>query len=144
MYQGIQNQQPAYNGYYQSNPYAGQYPRYNPTENQITYPTFSNAACLKGRPVVSIEEARAAQIDLDGSLHVFTDIGNKKIYTKQINVDGTATLNVYSLVEEKEQAPLAENEYVTKLEFNQALSQIQAMFNSIPREEKKSTTLNNF
>ena len=114
-------------------------------QNQQMYPQMlSQPNYLKGRPVVSIEEARAAQIDLDGSLFIFTDIGNKKIYTKQINVDGTAPLNVYSLVEEKEQAPLAENEYVTKLEFNQALSQIQAMFNSIPREEKKSTTLNDF
>ena len=31
---------------------------------------------IKGRPVASLEEARAAQIDFDGSLHVFTDIGN--------------------------------------------------------------------
>ena len=37
---------------------------------------------IKGRPVVSIDEARASQIDLDGSLYVFPDLGNKKIYTK--------------------------------------------------------------
>ena len=38
---------------------------------------------LKGRPVSSIEEVRAAQIDFDGSLFVFPDIANKKIYTNQ-------------------------------------------------------------
>jgi hypothetical protein len=37
---------------------------------------------IKGRPVVSIDEARASQIDLDGSLYVFPDLNNKKIYTK--------------------------------------------------------------
>ena len=146
MYQGIQNQQPTYGGYYQTNPYAGQYPRYTPTEAQAAYPTFSATTCLKGRPVVSLEEARAAQIDLDGSLHIFTDIGNKKIYTKQINVDGTATLNTYSLVEEPviEQA-IPQEDYVTKAEFNQALSQIQTILNGVMTEkEKKSATLNDF
>ena len=29
---------------------------------------------IKGRPVVSIDEARASQIDLDGSLYVFPDL----------------------------------------------------------------------
>ena len=53
---------------------------------------------LKCRPVSSKEEARAYQIDLDGSLWVFTDIGNEKIYTKQVNNDGTATFKTYSFV----------------------------------------------
>lgn len=144
MYQNMTNQQPNYmNGYYQTNPYSAQ-PRYTPVETQPVYPTFSATSGLKGRPVVSIEEARAAQIDLDGSLHIFTDIGNKKIYTKQINVDGTATLNVYSLVEDKEALLPPGEDYVTKAEFNQALSQIQAILNNMSEKEKKSATLNNF
>ena len=40
---------------------------------------------LKGRPVSSIEEVRAASIDFDGSVFYFPDIANKRIYTKQIN-----------------------------------------------------------
>lgn len=76
---------------------------------------------LKGRPVVSIEEARAAQIDLDGSLHIFTDIGNKKIYTKQINLDGTATLNVYQLVEDT-----TSTGYITRDEFEKAIQSLRA------------------
>ena len=51
---------------------------------------------IKCRAVTSFDEAKAAMIDLDGSLHVFTDTPNKHIYTKQINLDGTATLNVYT------------------------------------------------
>lgn len=76
---------------------------------------------LKGRPVVSIEEARAAQIDLDGSLHIFTDIGNKKIYTKQINLDGTATLNVYQLIEDT-----TSTGYITRDEFEKAIQSLRA------------------
>jgi hypothetical protein len=45
---------------------------------------------LKGRPVASIEEARASIIDFDGSVFYFPDLANKCIYTKQINMDGTA------------------------------------------------------
>lgn len=98
---------------------------------------------LKGRPVSSFEEARAAQVDFDGSLHIFTDIGNKKIYTKQINLDGTATLQTYQLAESEGEPPVKAQEYVTKEEFNQALSQIQAALTA-KVEDNKSKSLNNF
>lgn len=49
--------------------------------------------------VTSIDEAKAAMIDLDGSMTIFTDLGHNKIYTKQINLDGTATLSSYALEE---------------------------------------------
>ena len=135
------------NSYYQY-PYGQQYQRpvqMEPSQtmaNQYNMPPMMSQTgnYIKGRPVASFDEARAAQIDFDGSLHVFTDIGNKKIYTKQINLDGTATLNTYTLVEED----VASNapEYVTKSEFNQALMQIEAIINS--KESEKKTALNNF
>ena len=34
---------------------------------------------------------------------MFTDFGNKKIYTKQINLDGTATIETYVKVESPEE-----------------------------------------
>lgn len=79
---------------------------------------------IKGRPVVSIDEARASQIDLDGSLHVFPDLGNKKIYTKQINIDGTATFNVFELSAAKED--VREPAYVTKAELDEILASFKA------------------
>lgn len=79
-------------------------------------------AFIKCRPVVSLDEARAAQIDLDGSLNVFTDIGNKKIYTKQINPDGTASLFIYSLVEEGEKPT---PDYITREEFDNFIAQFK-------------------
>lgn len=82
---------------------------------------------LKGRPVTSFEEARAAQIDLDGSVALFPDLANKKIYTKQINMDGTATLKVFSLVDTPEPAP---QEYVTKEEFEKVINQLRSIYNN--------------
>lgn len=101
-------QQPPY--YYQP-----QYPQRQMEQNMQVPQNY-----LKGRPVVSIEEARAAQIDLDGSIHIFTDIGNKRIYTKQINLDGTATLNVYQLVEDS--APVG---YITREEFEKVIQKLR-------------------
>ena len=57
---------------------------------------------IKGRPVSSLEEARATIIDFDGSIFYFPDLANRRIYTKQINLDGTATLNVYEFKEFQE------------------------------------------
>lgn len=74
---------------------------------------------LKGRPVSSLEEVRATGIDFDGSIFYFPDIANKKIYTKQINPDGTFTLLMY---EQKElPGPIETSTYVTKQEFEQAI-----------------------
>lgn len=125
-----------------------QYSNYGTRETQSNatpiYASQMSNQFLKGRPVSSFEEARAAQVDFDGSLHIFTDIGNKKIYTKQINLDGTATLNTYSLMEsEGDTPPTPVEEYVTKEEFNQALSQIQAALTA-RAEDNKSKSLNNF
>lgn len=79
---------------------------------------------LKCRPVSSKDEAKAYQIDLDGSLWVFTDVGNGKIYTKQINNDGTATFKTYTFVEDE--SPYNSTEYVTKEEFNKVIQTLMA------------------
>lgn len=58
---------------------------------------INNNTLLKGKPVSSLEEARATSIDFDGSIFFFPDLANKRIYTKQINMDGTATMQCYEL-----------------------------------------------
>ena len=85
------------------------------------YPQSSGM--IKGRPVSSIDEVKAAQIDFDGSIFIFPDVANKKIYTKQINLDGTASLNTYTL----EIKNTTENSYVTKEEFNQVITEVKNM-----------------
>ena len=87
---------------------------------------------LKCRPVASKEEASAYQIDLDGSLWVFTDVGNGKIYTKQVNNDGTASFKTYALT--KDEKPHDQNDYVTKEEFNKV---IQGLIAALPPSEKQ-------
>lgn len=74
---------------------------------------------LKGRPVSSLDEVRATGIDFDGSIFYFPDIANKRIYTKQIGMDGTAILNMYELKPIPQDAPAGT--YITREEFENAL-----------------------
>ena len=62
---------------------------------QMVRPTYPNTAPYNNRirPVSSLEEVRASAIDFDGSVFYFPDAANKTIYTKQINLDGTALVN---------------------------------------------------
>ena len=70
---------------------------YQPTPTPYQAPLRAVSTGLKGRPVSSIEEARASSVDFDGTVFYFPDLANKCIYTKQINMDGTATLLMYEL-----------------------------------------------
>ena len=89
---------------------------------------YQPAGGLKGRPVSSIEEVRAAQIDFDGSLFIFPDIANKCIYTKQISATGSAILNKYNLYNDiqVDTAPT----YVTKEEFDTIINQLKLAIES--------------
>lgn len=95
--------------------YGGNQPMNNPINNPVftqnpqsqVQMTQQPQNFLKCRAVTSIDEAKAAMIDLDGSIFVFTDFGNKHIYTKQINLDGTATLNTYTLEETPVSSPVS-------------------------------------
>ena len=101
-----------------------QYPaqqQYGGTQRPVYQPSGWNNRI---RPVSSIEEVRAASIDFDGSVFYFSDLANKRIYTKQINLDGTALVNMYVL-QEIPVAPRPEQlaaAYVSKEEFQQTIS----------------------
>lgn len=106
---------------------------------------------LKGRLVSSLEEARATSIDFDGSIFYFPDLANRKIYTKQINLDGTATLNMYELRElpiVNEQQIFASTNFVTRDEFDSVVAQLKAMLHpevtqqSVSQSEKPKVELN--
>ena len=88
---------------------------------------------LKGRPVASFDEARAHPIDFDGSVFYFPDLANKRIYTKQINLDGTATLLMYELKELPVEA--VNPSFVTREEFNDTINQLKALM--APPQPKK-------
>ena len=94
---------------------------------------------LKGKPVSSIEEARATSIDFDGSIFFFPDLANKKIYTKQINIDGTATMQCYELTSLPiEKSEINTNNFITREEFNNALQELAARVQSLtPQKEDR-------
>ena len=117
-----------YNNYYPQQP---QQIRPQMTQQPLNY--FQSGQlqiALKGRPVSSLEEARATSIDFDGSIFYFPDLANKRIYTKQINMDGTATLCVYELREmpvQREDSVLVPSieKFVTREEFERVLAEIR-------------------
>ena len=107
---------------YNVNQYGMQYPMQQPQQA----PQY-----IKGRPVSSFDEAKAIAIDWDGSIFVFTDVANKKIYTKQIMLDGTAELKTYVLAE-PEPAPAPTHTqtngdaYVLRSDFESQIEHMQA------------------
>lgn len=111
----------AYGNGYQGGAYRPQPPNYIPIP-QI-------------RPVSSIEEVRASPIEFDGSVFYFTDVANRKIYTKQIGLDGSPIINLYEQKEIKQAVPQNDN-YVTKEEFETVINQLIA---KLPKEEQKNS-----
>lgn len=116
-----------YNYYPQQNQSIQQQPAYQIPQYRQAPPQVG----LKGRLVSSLEEARATSIDFDGSVFYFPDLANKRIYTKQINIDGTATLCMYELrdlpIEKKESSvsvPSVEK-FVTREEFERVLAELR-------------------
>ena len=114
-----------YNNYYQPN--QSSTATYQP---QIRPSTVG----LKGRPVSSIDEARASAIDFDGTVFYFPDLANRCIYTKQINLDGTATLLMYEL---KEIPIPSQPNFITREEFENTIAQLK---NQLVTPQQSSVT----
>ena len=117
-----------------------QMPRYN--SSSITQPM---APTLRGRPVSSLEEVRAAAVDFDGIVTFFPDLPKGRIYTKQCNMDGTASVNVYEIKPLPTEIPTSSENFVTREEFNQALAAIKEAFNSTTKidSQQGQTSTNN-
>lgn len=114
------------------------YSQYRPMQQTVQQPYMG----IKGRPVASIEEARASIIDFDGSIFYFPDLANRRIYTKQINMDGTALLNVYELKEIPIEPEFTPSEYITREEFEAVINQLRQASTptqSIPHMEQTPT-----
>lgn len=112
---------------------------------QISRPTYQGNAMafsgLKGRPVTSFEEARASMIDFDGSVFYFPDLANRRIYTKQINTDGTALISVYEMKEIPiQQEKSVGVDFVTRDEFNSAITQLREALSAMPKSQVSPVT----
>ena len=113
-------------------------PVYGTTATPLQQP---NSATLRIRPVASLDEVRAMNIDFDGSVFYFPDYANRKIYTKQINMDGTASINMYELKEIPSAQP-ANVDFVTRDEFNATLSSIKEVFAQIMQAQNSTNNQN--
>ena len=99
-----------------------------PIQNQVygnykMMPYVQNNTCPQVRPVSSIEEVRACPIEFDGSIFYFPDIANKKIYTKQIDLNGNVKLEEYDWVPIEKTA--AVGDFVTKQEFEETMAKVK-------------------
>ena len=111
---------------------------YSNMQQQMVRPAYPSSGLYSNRvrPVSSLEEARASVIDFDGSVFYFPDAANKKIYTKQINLDGTSLLNMYVL-QEIPTTPQPDT-YVSKDEFQQTVSLLLGEINKMKGEQNNN------
>lgn len=106
---------------------------------QQTAPQMQQVQIIKGRPVSSMDEAKASMIDLDGSLFVFPDIANKCIYTKQIMLDGSAEFKTYRMQETANSAVMREQggeqeQYVLRKDFEKGMQDLNNKLESFKKE----------
>lgn len=87
---------------YDYNPYRNPIPNYpqhfpiypqNQVQAQAQMPM--NNTNIMGRLVTGIEEARAAQVNLDGTPSYFPSMGEGKIYVKYIGMDGLPVFQTF-------------------------------------------------
>lgn len=119
-----------------------------PYQPQPSRPQFYPAASslnqsMRIRPVSSLDEVRASGIDFDGSIFYFPDFAHQAIYTKVINVDGSATINMYSLTEiPSPAAPPKAEDFVTRNEFSEAIAALKASLTPAAAEQKPEVKVN--
>ena len=110
---------------------------YNYFQQQQVY---QQSSLLKGRPVTSIDEAKVANIDFDGSIFYFPDLAHNRIYTKQISADGTAKLLMYELKEIPKDIPTSQ--FITREEFESVINQLKGSLPTSPEEAQKPAAAN--
>ena len=78
-----------------------QYNQMFPQQEMMQQQVPQQMQMIKGRPVSSLEEARASMIDLDGSMYVFTDVTKeiKKVnrMCEQLNGTGYDSVAIHNM-----------------------------------------------
>ena len=121
---------------------------YYPNQPQQTYAPrqipyeMPQQNLLKGRFVSSVDEVRAAQVDFDGSIFIFPDMANKKIYTKQIDLNGNVKLEEYDWVPIEKTA--AVGDFVTKQEFEETMAKVKEAISQAAQPQLQSKEGFNF
>lgn len=91
---------------------------------------------IKGRIVTGMEEARAAQIDLDGSVSVFPSPSEHRIYTKTIDINGNPVFEVYqkTTMQEAKTPAYADSGVVAALQ--QRVEQLEMMIQGVVKNDE--------
>lgn len=118
-------------------PYQQQPQQFYRPPQQIQY-NWNQQPIPQVRPVSSIEEVKASQIDFDGSVFYFPDVANKKIYTKSINMDGTVNISMYELSQIKANQSMDSSCYITREEFEQVINKMYQEMSQATAQQQKS------
>ena len=119
----------------------GGYGGYRPVPQYPQWTPQMTSSTSQVRPVSSIEEVKACPIDFDGSVFYFADVANRRIYTKQINLDGTVSINLYEQKELASTDQSTNSSYVTKQEFESTVNQLKAMYEQLLNYRNKNEQL---
>lgn len=109
-----------------------------PMQTPPAIPTIQNADAARNlgnmaryMNVSSIDQVKAYMADPLGTMSLFMDNKQSKIYTKQINNEGEEELKMYSLEAIPTPVPEVTAEYVNKNTFDQFSQSVQSEINSL-------------
>ena len=90
--------------------------QYRPQQSQMPLSQYAGGY-LRGRMVTGMDEAKAAQIEMDGTSTFFPCPAEGKIYEKFLGLDGLPVFRVYQIAQPQEQKKpvYAERSYVDNL-----------------------------
>lgn len=104
-------------------------PNMQPRLNQ--YPMGYGQQILKGRAVAGVDEAKAAQFDLDGTLSYFPSPAEGKIYVKYIDFNGLPVFNVYELAKSKPEQPVVYAEQNMVVALQKRVEQLESLLKGV-------------
>lgn len=86
-----------------------------------------NSGGIQGRIVMGVEEAKAAQIPLDGTPVYFPSPAERKIYVKSIGLDGMPLFNTYELASSKNNAEPTYADNATVAALQKRVEQLESL-----------------
>lgn len=102
---------------------------------------------IKGRPVSCFEEAKSYPIEWDGSLYVFPDLHNNRIYTKQPMLDGSCPTKCYieQPIQQNISSQADEQSVSSKIiqELQTKVEMLEQQLKGLINEPKSNTTVPN-
>lgn len=106
-----------------------------PQNYQQAYPT------INGRIVTGMEEARAAQIPLDGTQMYFPSPSENKVYVKCIGLDGMPVFQTFVLQQEV-QKPIVYADGNTVAELQRRVEKLEEMLKGAVKNESDAVNTN--